>query len=101
MTPTAFVHGTSCVGEPPARPYKTLSWTHRATPRPTRGLDSQPNESGCAEARYSQAQRQSGFARSAGLAVHLMSGAAIALALPRPRRSSPLLAAHRHRGAVV
>ena len=22
MTPPAFVHGTSCVGEPPARPYK-------------------------------------------------------------------------------
>ena len=101
MTLPAFVHGTSCVGEPPARPYKTPSWTHRSTPRPTRGVDSQPNESGCAEARYSQAQRQSGFARSAGLAVHLMSGAAMALALPRPRRSSPLLAAHRHRGAVV
>ena len=87
MTPPAFVHGTSCVGEPPARPYKTLSWTHRSTPRPTRGVDSQPNESGCAEARYSQAQRQSGFARSAGLAVHLMSGAAIA---PGVATASPL-----------
>ena len=65
MTPPAFVHGTSCVGEPPARPYKnTLS----ATPRPTKGV-------GKHAARYSQAQRQSGFARSAGLAVHLMSGA--------------------------